>query len=200
MGVRSVWAQLWRWSVLGVFLLAGVITTFLSGVGGRPMGELIAPALLAIPSATIAWLLWWRRSEQLPAVAVAAVLAVVAGVAVHNRTPPGPVVLGRALDEVTLPAAAQLQEESTGGNVLCFDVCRYVRRRYTAPGPADGVTQHLRAALRDAGYELQEPADGRYITTRLNGEMHITASVNPPGAPPAPENHVVLRLIATASG
>ena len=200
MSVRAVWAHLWRWSVLVALLLAGMITTFLSGVGGRPLGELIAPALLAIPSGTIAWLLYWRRSEQLPAVAIAAVLAVVAGVAVHSRTPPGPVVLGRALDEVTLPAAWRLQEESTGGNVLCFDVCRYVRRRYATQGPAEHVMQQVRAALRDAGHELQEPAEGQYVETRLGGEIHLTASVASPGPPPGREDDIVLRLTAPAGG
>ncbi len=106
-------------------------------------------------------------------------------------------MLAAALDEVEVPEQARLVEQSSGGNVLCFDVCTTVRRRYVVPDATPGeLATRMRDALRDAGHTLDEPVDARSFTTTLDGELYLSGR-----ADPRPDGQgVVLQLRAVASG
>lgn len=113
------------------------------------------------------------------AIAAAALVAVLLGVMIWMRSPPGPRVLDAALDEVRLPAGAELVEQFSGGNVMCFDACPSVRRRYVVRAGAEEVVMLVRESLRDAGYTLEEPAGPYTFHTTLEGDLHVTGSVDP---------------------
>lgn len=176
--VGAVWAHAWRSLVLVVLIVTGSVGTFLSGLGGRPLGWLWAPMVLCVGSMAAAYVAWWNRRGRWSALTTAASVAVLLGVVVWMRSPLGPRALGAALDELRLPAGAELVEQSSGGNVMCFDACPSVHRRYVVRAGAEEVATLVRGSLRDAGYTLQESAD-RYFHTTLEGELHITGSVNP---------------------
>lgn len=158
-GFTSVWAQLWRAAVLGILLAAGALFTFLEGVGGRPRGWLWAPLILAGGAVVAAGLLWWRRPRQRAALVLAGAAGAVVGLLVAGGSPPSDAALRAALDEVALPAGAELIEESAGGNVICFDSCPSVNRDYEVTGAdREEMVAQMRASLQEAGYDLRSPS------------------------------------------
>ncbi len=194
--IGTVWAHAWRSLVLAVLMVMAGVGTFLSGLGGRPFGWLWAPMVLCIGSMAAAHVVWWHQRGRWLAFAAAASVAVLLGVTIWMRSPPGPRALGAALDEVRLPAGAELVEQSSGGNVMCFDVCPSVRRRYVVPAGAEEVVTLVRESLRDAGYTLEEPAVQHSFHTALEGDLHVTGSVDPtPG-----RAGVELQIRAVANG
>lgn len=167
MTLGSVWAQVWRIVLVGVVLLTASVVAFLSGLGGRPTGWLWAWAASGAAAGVVAWLLWRHRVRTV-AVLTVVVVALAVGVAIDRQSPAGPVMLGHALDEVELPEDAELVDQTRGGNMLCFDVCPTVHRTYLVPSESETDTlQRLRRAMRDAGYQLQDPVDAESFTTEL---------------------------------
>ena len=178
-------------------LLVGSAVAALSGSAGQPWSWLVVPAGLGLGAAGLAWLAWWRRPGRPAATALLAAVAVAWGVTIWVWSPPGTGVLAAALDDLDLPEQAHLIEQSSGGNVLCFDVCTSVRRRYLLPdASADELAERMRQAVRDAGYTLEESADAHSFSTTLDGELHLSGRVDP--RPDA--GGVVLQLRAVASG
>lgn len=170
---------------------------YLSGAAGQPRSWLWVSAGLGGAAAGLAWLAWWRRPGRWAATVLFGAAALAWGVAVSVASPPGTDVLAAALDEVALPADARLVEQSSGGNVLCFDVCTTVRRRYVVPdATAAEVAERLRGSLREAGHTLEEPVDTGSFTTTLDGELYITGRAGP--RPDGPG--VTLQLQAVSTG
>lgn len=155
-----MWAHLLRAFRLILVLVVGLLVVFLSGLSGRPLGWLWAALVLGAGAGAASWLLWSGEGGQRAVVAVAVCFAAVVGAAVGEASPAGPVVLGRALEEVELPESAELVEASSAGDALCFDVCTMVERRYVVTA-ADRreVVEDVRAALGAAGYELLDDSD-----------------------------------------
>lgn len=194
-----VWAHLWRASVAVVVVSTTTVAAYLSGLAGQPRAWLWTPAALGLGAAAVACALWWRRPGQHVALAVVVPLAVALGAGAWVRSPPGTGVLAATLDRLELPSQARLVAQSNGGNVLCFDVCTTVRRRYRLPtdrAPAQ-VADALRQSLRDVGFALEDPAGPRSFSTSLEDtELHVTGRVEP-----VPEHAgVVVRLRAVAGG
>lgn len=186
MDLSSLSAHLLRAVVLIIFIAVGAIITFLTGLSGRPLGWLWASMALAAVAATVGVMLWWGRPGRGPVVAAAVGFAVVAGAAVGATSPPDPTSLGNALDDVQLPDDARLVEETVGGGPLCFELCTTVSRDYYMP-PTDRreVAEQMRDALREAGYELDDPSDPYAFGTRLDDRsLYITGRVDPRPAPP----------------
>ena len=192
-----LWAHGWRAVTVVLPLLAMSAIIVLSGAAGQPVSWLTVPSGLGAAAAGLAWLVWWRRPGRRVAAVLLAVAAVSWGVTVWVWSPPGTGMLVAALEEVQVPASARLVEQSSGGNVLCFDVCTAVRRRYVVPDASpDEVTRHLRRALQDAGHRLAEPVAPRSVSTTLDGDLHLTGRVEPH----AGGQGAVLQLRAIASG
>lgn len=193
----TVWAHGWRTVVVVVGLLVAGLATFLSGLGGRPFGILWTGLALGAGAGAVVWLLWWRRPGRGPALGVAVVAAALLGVAIGVRTPPGPVVLGGAIEALDLPDGEQV-DASSGGNVLCFDVCPTARRTYLVDAPPAQVAEQVRDALRDAGYTLDDPVDAVSFTTDLDGtrEWYVAGRAEPAPGGAGTELH----LRATAAG
>lgn len=189
-----MWAHLHWALVLSFLIVVGALAVFLSELSSRPLGWLWAAAALGFGAAAVGWLLWSGEEGRGAAVAVATTFAVILGVAIGVVSPPGRVVLGRALDELEVPEDAELVEESSGGNALCFDLCTTVERRYVVAGAERReVLDDVRAALRAAGYELQDDTEEFAFATRSNGRpARISGRVDP--RPEAPG--VVLDLTA----
>lgn len=192
-----MWAHAWRTIVVVLPVLVASAVAALSGAAGQPLSWLVVPVGLGLGAAGLAWLAWWRRPGRRAGTTLLAAAAVAWGLTVSAWSPPGTGVLAAALDELEVPEGARLVEQSSGGNVLCFDVCTTVRRRYVVPDAAPGeLASRMRQALRDAGHTLDEPVDARSFTTTLDGELHLSGR-----ADPRPEGRgAVLQLRAVASG
>lgn len=177
----TLWAHAWRTGVLGLLLLVAGVGTFLSGLGGRPLGIVWCMLALGAGVGLVAALLWRDRPGRWVAPAIVVPFALLLGASIGVRTPPGPVVLGNALEVLELPAGSELGGVSSSGNVLCFDVCPTAYRTYTVPGEPEEVAQQVRAALRDAGYTLQDPVDALSFTTELDGsrEWYVAGRAQP---------------------
>lgn len=176
----TLWAHAWRTGVVVVLLAVAGLGTFLSGLGGRPLGTLWSALALGAGAALVARLLWHRRPGRLAAPVAALLVAGALGVSIGVRTPPGPVVLGNAIEALDLPDG-EVVETRSGGNVLCFDVCPYAERVFVVPGEPEEVADQVRRALRDAGYELEDPVDARSFTTAHDGdrEWHVSGRAEP---------------------
>jgi len=102
-----------------------------------------------------------------------------------------------ALDEIELPHGAELTEQRTGGNMLCFDVCPSADRRYVVDAEQQEFIEHLRGELRAAGYDLEDATEPDALTTELQDRrLYITGRVEPREDGPG----VDVRLRAVSAG
>lgn len=193
-----LWAHGWRTVAVVFPVLVVSVVVVLSGAAGQLHSWWSVPVGLGLAAGGLAWLAWWRRPARRVAASLLATTAMVWGLAAWWWSPPGTGMLVAALDEVDVPEQARLVEQSRGGNVLCFDVCTTVRRRYVVrDASAAEVATAMRETLRDAGHTLTDPADPRSFTTSLEGtQLYLSGRVDPR----LDDAGLELQLRAVASG
>lgn len=188
MNAGSVWAIVWRGVLATVVLIAGALGAFLFGIGALPHGWLPSSLVLGVLGIALALLLW-RGRQRGPAAAVVLVAAVALGIAVHAVSPAGPTSLERTIDRIDLPAGAQLVQQHTSGNVLCFDYCPSVSRTYHVAGDVDAVADAMAADLRAEGLQRQsdDPSWIRFSNNHADPPVWMSVTVAPATTGPATE-------------
>lgn len=192
MPIADVWSIAWRTILTLVVLFAGGLAAFLAGLGAQPLSWLLAPAALAVVALATVRILWLARGgrERSVATLVAAGVGLVLGLLVWSASPVGHQVLGRAVDEIELPAGAELVDQHESGGVLCFDSCPTLSRTYRVGGEPREVADRMARALRASRFRATRSGpDGTFFSNGSDGEIHLMVDIAPAYRRPATEQH-----------